>query len=85
VYALNNVARRPWHTDTDLTLADRMSSYWTNFAKTGDPNGTGLPTWAPYDPADEPYMDFGDAPAVKHHLLKAQLDFLARGSRSSDR
>jgi para-nitrobenzyl esterase len=29
----------------DRTLADRMSSYWINFAHNGDPNGDGLPVW----------------------------------------
>jgi para-nitrobenzyl esterase len=28
-----------------IKLADQMSSYWTNFAKTGNPNGAGLPHW----------------------------------------
>jgi para-nitrobenzyl esterase len=32
-------------TDVDTKLADLMETYWTNFAKTGNPNGTGAPNW----------------------------------------
>ena len=29
----------------DVKLADMMATYWTNFARTGNPNGAGLPHW----------------------------------------
>ena len=70
------------YTETDRSLSEVMSSYWINFARTGDPNGKGLPTWTPYDPAAEPYLDLGDRVQLKHHLLKAQLDFLERAAQA---
>lgn len=33
----------------DRKLSEQMMGYWTNFAKTGDPNGPGLPEWPRYD------------------------------------
>ena len=64
------------YADADHKLSDAMSEYWVNFAKTGNPNGKGLPAWTAYDAATEPYLELGTPIQVKHHLLKAQLDFL---------
>jgi para-nitrobenzyl esterase len=47
-YVLNTLSMsdRPF-TAQDRTIADIMSSYWANFAASGDPNGKGLRRWNP--------------------------------------
>lgn len=44
-YMFNHATANPAWTDADRQLADQMSSYWVNFARSGDPNGPGLPAW----------------------------------------
>ena len=45
----------------DRQLSNVMLSYWTNFAKHGDPNNAGLPSWPKFGPATGSYMRFSSA------------------------
>ena len=40
----------------EQTLAHKMMAYWTNFAKTGNPNGPSLPAWPKFTAANEPVL-----------------------------
>jgi para-nitrobenzyl esterase len=48
----------------DRDLSTIMQAYWTNFAKTGDPNGPGLPAWPGFDGRERKYLRFTAAAAV---------------------
>ena len=49
----------PW-TAQERALSDTLSAYWVNFARTGDPNGPGLPTWPAY--SDDKVMELSLTP-----------------------
>ncbi len=79
IYAFNNLRLKdlPW-TEADRKTADLMSSYWVNFAKTGDPNGAGLPQWSAYDPKTSQLMNLaGDAATYEPVPDKPGVAFLA--------
>jgi para-nitrobenzyl esterase len=65
----------PWQ-PADQRVADQLSSYWVNFAKTGDPNSKGLPRWPAYDDGHPELMNFDETIAAEPLKNKATLDFL---------
>ena len=54
-------------------LAARVSQAWINFARSGNPNHTGLPQWKRFDTAAINTMVFDDHCEAKDNLDTAQL------------
>ncbi len=67
----------PW-TSEDRRIADTMSSYWANFAATGDPNGKDLPWWPPTDPESPTVMEIGEHFRPIPVADDARFDFVRR-------
>jgi para-nitrobenzyl esterase len=70
-------------TAQDEAVAQAANAYWANFAKTGDPNGAGLPAWPRYEPAKDEILDFTpEGPKGGPDGWKARLD-LTEGAAES--
>ena len=73
---------RPAPTPNDEALSDMMRTYWTNFVKTLDPNGNGLPKWPAYGGAEPQVLQIASgntnaAPVVNKNGLKVLDEFFA--------
>lgn len=58
IYSYGNVKKSPYdyrYNDSDVKLSETMLTYWTNFAKTGNPNSEGVENW-PLFTNKNPYM-----------------------------
>lgn len=63
-------------TAADYRVSDQMQSYWTNFAKTGDPNGNGMPAWPLYGPPQYQVMHFNAQSKAEPDTTRERYLFL---------
>jgi len=75
IFETNKLLDRPWE-PVDFRLADFISSYWVNFAKSGDPNGSGLPNWPAYNAESHTTMELGEHTGAMPEADPARLKFL---------
>jgi para-nitrobenzyl esterase len=60
-YVFDHQDQAPWRWSmADRRLADEISSYWVNFARSGNPNGRGLPQWPAFTNTDSKVLYLGD-------------------------
>ena len=81
-YVFNNLVggSRYWYAnrdydDTDRKLSEVMSSYWINFAASGNPNKDDLPEWPAYTHEADVAMELSDTVQTKQSIRKERLDF----------
>ena len=71
-------------TDRDWAAAHALATYFANFARDGDPNGSGLPPWPRFDPARAELMDFtpNNGPVYGPDPWKERLDLVERAAEA---
>ena len=71
--------------ERDRALAEQMSSYWVNFAKTGDPNGKDLPMWLSFQDrklgAGHVRIPAATSAAASSSQMLAAIDAIPAGGR----
>jgi para-nitrobenzyl esterase len=60
-YVFDHLDQEPWRwSNADRRVAEEMSSYWVNFAKSGNPNGPDLPQWPAFTNTESKVQYLGD-------------------------
>jgi para-nitrobenzyl esterase len=82
-FVFRNLEASPWTRGVAgaAPLADQVSDAWLAFARSGDPNGRGLPRWPAFDAERRATMVFDTASAVADDPLRAErlAMFAAKG------
>jgi para-nitrobenzyl esterase len=79
-YVFGSLDTRPgavWRPE-DRKLSEQMMGYWTNFARTGNPNGPGLPVWPKYG-KDDAILHLDSAITAGPDTRRPRYEFLLKG------
>ena len=77
-FMFNNVANQremTGGTPEAYKMADRVSSAWIAFIRTGDPNTPALPAWEPFNPDENPTMVLDNTPALRKNHDAVMLKY----------
>jgi carboxylesterase type B len=66
---------KPDFTPEERAVSDRMQRYWTQFAKTGDPNTPELEPWPHFTPQQDVRLNFGVTTSVLHDFRMRECSF----------
>lgn len=81
-YVFDNLVERNGvtFTEKDKAVGKMMNAYWVNFAKTGNPNGKGLPLWPVYDSNKNEIFEFRQDGSAGNFsdTRKARLDVIEK-------
>ena len=71
----SRAANAPKYDSVDANVSDHIERYWTNFAKTGNPNGDSLPQWPKFEPTARAFIDLtASGPVAREGLRREACD-----------
>ena len=78
LYLNGEFLTQPEKYPAEAAVAEIMQHYWVNFAKTGNPNGKGLPYWPTFDDTKPTTMQFSNGASLIMLPNREKIDFVDR-------
>lgn len=78
MYLNNEFLSQPDKYPHEAAVSEILQQYWVNFAKTGNPNGKGLPYWPTFDKDKPTTMQFSNGASLIMVPNRQQIDFVDR-------